>query len=296
MTYSEFLELFPDNSACLNYLRDQFYPAGSDCPKCGKRSKFHRVKGRSAYACQNCGHHVFPTAGTIFEKSTTSLQLWFWAIFLMASTRCGISAKQLEREIGVSYHTAHRMFKEIRKLLRDDEDPLSGKVEMDETAYGGKPRLGGGRMTPHAAGGYAKSHKTTVFGAAERGGRVRVKVIPDRTTAELSKVAATHVLPSSMIFTDEWRPYERIGRRYASHRRVAHKADIYVDGDAHTQTIEGFFGLLKNGIRGVYHAVSREYLQSYLDEYAFRYNRRNSREPMFWAILERVQKRPASAA
>src|SRR3954447_13817577 len=140
MTYSRFMELFPSNDACLDYLKQRFYPDGSDCPKCGKKTKFHRITSRAAYSCQYCGHQVYPTAGTIFHKSTTSLQLWFWAIFLMSSTRCGISAKQLEREIGVTYKTAHRMFKLIRTLLGQDETPLSGKVEMDETGYGGKPR------------------------------------------------------------------------------------------------------------------------------------------------------------
>jgi len=141
MTYTDFLRLFPDSGACLDYLRDEFYAPGTACPKCGKASKFHRVTGRSAYACQYCRHQVYPTAGTIFHKSTTSLQLWFWAIFLMSSTRCGISAKQLEREIGVTYKTAHRMFKQIRSLLTDDSEPLSGDVEAEETYYGGKPRV-----------------------------------------------------------------------------------------------------------------------------------------------------------
>src|SRR5437588_2125915 len=136
MTYSRSLELFPDNEACLEYLKAKFFPDGTVCPgKCGKPSKFHRIRGRSAYSCQYCGHHVYPTAGTIFHKSTVSLQLWFFAIYLMSSTRCGISAKQLEREIGVTYKTAHRMFKQIRTHL-SDEDPslLDGEVEADEAA------------------------------------------------------------------------------------------------------------------------------------------------------------------
>src|SRR4051812_36068097 len=98
MTYSEFMRLFPDNDTCLDYLRDKYYPAGSTCQKCGKATKFHRIKSRAAYGCQYCGHQVSPTARTIFEKSTTSLHLWFYAIFLMSSTRCGMAAKQLERE------------------------------------------------------------------------------------------------------------------------------------------------------------------------------------------------------
>jgi hypothetical protein len=137
MTYSQFIERFPDNDACLEYLKERFFADRSECPKCGKASKFHRIKGRSAYSCQYCGNHVYPTAGTIFHKTTVSLQLWFYAIYLMSSTRCGISAKQLEREIGVTYKTAHRMFKQIRTLLSvGDEGPLSGKVEADETLHG----------------------------------------------------------------------------------------------------------------------------------------------------------------
>jgi hypothetical protein len=288
MTYSRFLELFPDNEACLEHLKERFFADGTECPKCGKASKFHRIKGRSAYSCQYCGHHAYPTAGTIFHKSTVSLQLWYFAIYLISSTRCGISAKQLEREIGVTYKTAHRMFKQIRTLLSDEEDgPLSGKVEVDETFIGGKPRAAEKR---HKRGHLRRKYKPNVLGMVERGGRVRARVVPDRTKVTLDKAVKEHVLPESMIFTDEWQAYVDIGKGFKGHRRIKHDARIYVDGDIYTNTVEGFFGLFKNGIRGVYHAISAEYLQNYLDEYAFRYNRRNSDEPMFWAILNRVQK------
>ena len=295
MTYSRFLELFPDNSACLDYLKEKYHPDGSECPKCGKVTKFHRIKSRAAYSCQYCRHQVYPTAGTIFHKSTTNLQLWFWAIYLMSSTRCGISAKQLEREIGVSYKTAHRMFKQIRSLLSDeDEGPLSGEVEADETFSGGKPRAHGRDRKEAALRKYQV--KSPIFGMAERGGRVRAWVVEDRKKPTLHGMIREYVLPESMIFTDEYYPYVGIERHFQGHRRIRHREGIYVQGEVHTNTIEGFFGLLKNGIRGVYHSVSREYLQSYLDEYAFRYNRRNSAQPMFWAILERVRKPKASAA
>lgn len=141
MTFNEFITRFPSHDSCLDYLKERFHPDGSDCPGCGKRSKFHRIKSRAAYSCQWCGHQVYPTAETIFHKSTTNLQMWFWAIYLISSTRCGISAKQLEREIGVSYPTAHRMFKLIRTLLsQDGADLLSGEVEVDESACGGRVR------------------------------------------------------------------------------------------------------------------------------------------------------------
>jgi transposase len=288
MTYSRFLELFPDNDACLEHLKERFFPDGTECPKCEKASKFHRIKGRSAYSCQFCGHHVYPTAGTIFHKSTVSLQLWFFAIYLMSSTRCGISAKQLEREIGVTYKTAHRMFKQIRTLLaEDDDEPLAGNVEVDESAYGGKPRASD---TRNKRGNVLKTHRPTILAMVERGGRVRPLVIPDRGTRSIHMAVKQHVLPSSMLFTDEWDAYKTLAPSYRGHRRIKHSAKIYALGETHTQTVEGFFGLFKNGVRGVYHAISADYLQSYLDEYAFRYNRRHSREPMFWAMLNRVQK------
>jgi transposase len=116
-TLARFLELFPSSDACLDYLKERFQPDGASCPKCGKQTKFHRLKSRPAYSCQYCGHQVYPTSGTIFERSTTSLQLWFWAIYLISSTRCRIPAKQLQREIGVTYKTARRMLRDIRTLL-----------------------------------------------------------------------------------------------------------------------------------------------------------------------------------
>lgn len=296
MSHFEFMALFPDNDSCLAYLKDKFYADGTECPKCGKPSKFHRITGRSAYSCQFCGHHVYPTAGTIMHKSTTSLHLWFWAIYLMSSTRCGISAKQLEREIGVTYKTAHRMFKQIRTLLNEDNDSqLGGEVEMDETWIGGKVR-NSRHLTKAQAIQKGMREKTMVFGAVERGGRVRAKVIPNRSTATLSAAAREFVLPASMIYTDEWPAYGAVGARYRAHRRVAHKAQVYVDGDASTNTIEGFWSLVKNGIRGTYHSVSAAYLPAYLDEFSWRYNHRHDDRPMFWTILDQVGQRSSAEA
>jgi transposase-like protein len=284
MTYTQFLRLFPDNDTCLDYLRDRYYPAGSSCPKCGKSSRFHRITGRSAYSCQFCGHHVYPTARTIFHKSTVNLQLWFYAIFLMSSTRCGISAKQLEREIGVSNKTALRMFRQIRTLLHEDVELLGGEVEVDETYVGGKRRGAVGRPLAD------DKKKTPVLGMVERGGRVLARVVPDAKAMTLMPIVKQHVLPRSMVYTDEWHSYKTMTEGGYKHQRIAHKQKIYVMGTVHTNTIEGFFGLVKTGIRGVYHSVSKKWLQTYLDEYAFRYNHRKSETPMFWLFLDRVRK------
>jgi transposase-like protein len=145
-TVADFQQEFRDDDACLDYLWRQLHSADgdhADCPKCGRPRRFHRVRSRQSYSCDTCGHHLHPTAGTIFEKSTTPLTLWFHAIFILSQTRCGISAKQLQREIGTTYKTSWRMFNLIRQLLIDDDTtPLTGSVEIDESGFGGRIRAG----------------------------------------------------------------------------------------------------------------------------------------------------------
>ncbi len=280
---------FPDDSACLDRLwRDRFAPDGhtAHCPKCERERRFHRTKTRASYTCDSCGLHVHPMAGTIFEKSTTSLHLWFYAIYLVASTRCGISAKQLEREIDVTYKTAHRMMKRIRHHLMNDEDdePLSGDVEVDETGWGGKPRR---KLTYQQAAAFREA-KPTVLGMVERGGRVRVRVISSRRGEPLSRAVRANVNPQSMPITDDWRSYRPLRREFIDHKVINHSAGYYVRGDVHTNTIEGFFGNLKTGMRGTYKKVSPAYLQSYVDEYAWRYNQRGSGRSLFLSLIDRA--------
>jgi transposase len=288
-TRRDFQAEFPDDDACLEWLKDRLYPEGIYCEKCERVTKHHKVASRKSYSCQFCGHHVHPTAGTIFNKSSTGLQDWFYAIFLMSQTRCGISAKQLQREVGVTYKTAWRMFHQIRKLLVEDDGPAgeSGNpVELDETYIGGRStRLGQERKAGRPTTG---SNKTAVFGVMERGGRVRTRIVTDASGSSLWPLVEAHVLPKSLVYTDEWQPYARLGKMGYLHSRVNHSAKVYVDGDVHTQTIEGFWSLVKNGIRGVYHSVGSAHLQSYLDEYAFRYNHRRDERPMFKIFLERA--------
>ncbi len=290
----EFVKDFKDDDACLEWLwrtRCATDKAGewANCPKCETERRFKKYatsQGRQSWTCTACGQHVHPTAGTIFHKSRTSLHLWFYAIYLITSTRCGISAKQLERELGVTYKTAWRMFNLIRNsLMEQGDEPLSGDVEVDETAYGGKMRMSDVRK---GRGFVVKSHRPTVFGMVERGGRVKATVIPNRGAPAIRQTMRKHILPSSMIFTDEFRSYEGLDRRYLGHKRIRHATRVYVSGDVHTQTIEGFFGLLKTGIRGVYHSVSEKWLQGYLNEYAWRYSERDSGRVMFHTLLHRA--------
>lgn len=298
-TLKDFFEKFPTNDACLEYLKEKRYPEGiAYCTKCGIERKHHRVTGRPAYACDYCGKMISPMAGTIFEHSSTSLRTWFYAMYLMGSTRCGISAKQIQRETGVTYKTAWRMFKQIRSLLSEGDDmQLEGPtVEIDETYVGGRRKGSRGRPMRGDKG------MIPVVAIVQRKGKVVAKAVKDVSQDSIYPMIRKHVVPESVIYTDEFQTYRGIpdikllggtGGTPANyqHRTVRHADGIYVNGDAHTNSVEGFWMLIKTGIRGVYHSVSTKYLQNYLDEYSFRYNRRHEGNQQFNAILERICER-----
>ncbi len=283
-TIAKFNEWFPDEDACLAHIAGLVYPEGITCRTCGVVRPHAKLTGRKAYSCAHCGTHVYPLAGTIFEKSSTPLKSWLYAMYLMASTRCGISAKQLERELGVTYKTAWRMFTQIRKLMDEDNGPLSGTVEVDETWIGGK--LTNKAHKPHSVDVFA--NKTPVIGAVQRGGNLTAKVIPNIKRTQLVPLVTEKVMPESTVFTDESKGYSRLGQHGYLHHRVNHKAKVYVKGAVHTNTIEGFWALLKTGIIGTHHAVGAAYLQTYVNEYVYRYNHRKDDAPMFITLSERL--------
>jgi transposase len=293
----EFIREFPNDAACLNYLwRERYAPDGEHayCPRCAKVRSFKRYQGsrqRQVWTCTSCSLQLSPTAGTIFHKSSTSLHLWFYAMWIITSTRCGVSAKQLERELGVTYKTAWRMFKEIRtRLMTQDGGKLSGEVEADETYVGGKLREGERRRL-QAKGidtrGPASKPRHTVFAVVERGGQVRAGVVANSRSHVLLTNLRRYVEPNSIVYTDDWRGYDRMGSKY-THHRINHSERVYVNGHIHTQTVEGFFSTFKNGVRGVYHSVSKKWLQGYLNEYAWRYNHRHDPVAQFRLLLKRA--------
>ncbi len=294
-TRSQFDAEFATDDICLETIKEQRFPGGvTHCHKCGEDRKHYRVSGRTAYACDHCGNHIYPLAGTIFEKSTTPLRIWFQAMYLMGSTRCGISAKQIQRETGVTYKTAWRIFRQIRSLLSEPDMQLEGStIEVDEMYFGGKRKGGGGRRLRNDKGELLKS---PVLGMVERKGRVKAMTVPDASSATILTNVREHVLPKSVIFTDEFRSYDGLShmKQGYEHRRINHSAKVYVVGDVHTNTIEGFWSLVKRGIGGVYHSVSSKYLQTYLNEYSFRYNRRDSGNLIFYAILAKVAEKALS--
>lgn len=298
-TVADFQQEFPTDEACLAYLWRQLHSDDEStayCLKCDRQRRFHRVVSRQSYSCDACGLHIHPTAGTIFEKSTTPLRLWFHAIFLLSQTRCGISAKQLQREIGVTYKTAWRMFNLIRQLLLDDDgSPLIGEVEIDETKFGGKIRAGdrsrAETSTKRRQDAMAKvKARPTIFAMVERGGRVRVRVIADRGETTLNSLIRANVSPAATIYTDEFALYEGLGREFAGHYQIKHRDSVYAQGHVHTQTIDGFFGNVKRGLSGVQHSVSRKWLENYVNEFAFKYSHRDDAVPMFKLFLANVRK------
>ncbi|MGC1685399.1 MAG: IS1595 family transposase, partial [Candidatus Acidiferrales bacterium] len=287
---------FPDDVACLEYVKAQRWPNGMIlCAKCGVERKHYHVGNRTAYACDHCGNHIYPLAGTIFEKSSTPLRTWFYAMYLMGSTRCGISAKQIQRETGITYKTAWRIFRQVRSVLSDGDMQLEGPtVEIDETYIGGKRKYGAGRPMR------GDKVKIPVVAIVERKGKVIAKVIKNADRKSLYPVIRRHVAPESVIYTDEFPAYDTLSKMMKrggtggtpmnyKHFRIKHADRAYVrDGHIHTNSVEGFWMLIKTGIRGVYHSVSPKYLQTYLNEYAFRYNRRFDGNFQFKAILERA--------
>jgi transposase-like protein len=197
----------------------------------------------------------------------------------MAQTRGSISAKQIQRETGVTYKTAWRMCNLIRSKLDEDSSPFSGEVEVDESYFGGRRK---GKRGRGAEG------KTAVVGVAQRKGRLKAVVVPDTKSQTVLPIVEDSVVKGSQVYTDEYPIYNPLSRKGYKHDKVLHSHNIYVMGNVHTNTVEGFWSLCKNGIRGVFHSVSPKYLQYYLNEYAFRYNHRDDETPMFMTMLSRL--------
>lgn len=285
-TIKDFQKDFPNDAACLEWLRHRRWPKIIECQGCKREAKYYRIKARKVYGCEFCGHQISPTAGTIFHKSRTYLTTWFYTIYLMAQTRGGISAKQIERETGVTYKTAWRMCKQIRKMLDEDLDPMDGEVEIDESYFGGRRK---GKRGRRAEG------KTAVIGIADRSnGTIEAKAVPNTKSKTVLPIISDEVQRGAQIYTDEYAIYNPLRYMGYGHERVLHSRNIYVMGNVHTNTIDCFWALVKNGIKGVYHHCSPKYLQYYLDEYTFRYNHRNDTTPMFWTLLGRTASVKAS--
>lgn len=279
---SEFLKEFSSDEKCLEEIKNLRFPDGIFCETCKKVTNHYKLGGRKAYSCEFCRSQVHPLAQTIFEHSSTPLTLWFYAIFLMTKTRSGVSARQLHRELGVTYKTAWRMWKQIRMLMAESGGGLlEGIVEMDETFVGGK-----GKNRAYEWRGLGEKPKEVLMGMVQRGGKVYMKHVPNTGKWTLLAQIKQHVDPKARIYSDEYASYTNLPQHGYEHDSVTHSAGEYVRGDVHTNNIENVWSHLKRGIYGVYRVVSPKYLQSYADEYYFRYNHRS--EDIFRALLRQI--------
>ena len=281
-TIIKFFGRFPDDNACLDHLMATRYGDKVDCPKCDKNGHFSRLKKHPAYSCPWCGHHIHPMKGTPFQSSRTPLQKWFYAMYLFTTSRHGVPAKELQRQLGVTYKTAWRIGHQIRKYMGevDGIPPMTDHVEVDETYIGGR------QPKEKGYGGRNPKNKTVVMGILERDGEIYTKVIPDASAKSLIPVIREYIQKGTRVNTDEWRPYKVLGSLGYIHETVNHGAKEYARGDVHVNGLENFWGQLKRSIRGTHVHVSRKHLPKYLGEFEYRFNMRKTPELMFDRLLK----------
>lgn len=271
LNIQQFFEMFPDDDACLEHLFKTRYGDEPACPKCGEIGKLRKLSKLPAWTC-NCGHHIHPMVNTPFEKSRTPLQKWYYAMFLFTTTRNGVSAKEIQRQLGVTYKCAWRIAHEIREYMNwvDGDGPLGPKgiVEADKAYIGGKDKQG-------------EDDKSIVLGVVERKGEVVTRVIPDRRETTVVDALEKLVKLGTRIATDEGRAFMNLREYGYQHGTVNHAKKEYVRGPIHTNTIEGFWSWVKRGINGTHVWVSEKHLPKYLGEFEFRFNLRKNPHLMF---------------
>lgn len=266
----ELMEYFNNEEVCLKYLSEQRWGGNVVCPHCENDKVYTLTKQNKRYKCSKCKRHFTAKAGTIFEDSKVPLRKWFAAIYLVLSHKKGISSHQLGRDLKVTQKTAWFMGMRIRNAIKQGtfENQLSGIVESDETFVGGKNKNRHRNKKVKNNQGRAYKDKTPVHGLIERGGELRAFVVPDTKMETLVPLIVENVEFGSKLMTDEW--YSQL-LNY-NHKIVRHGIGQYVDGEIHTNTLEGFWGLLKRQIIGTHHKVSPKHLQKYVDESVYRYN------------------------
>jgi transposase-like protein len=268
MNLPKLIETFGSEDKCRAFLEELRWPEGVRCPRC-ESDKISRIVKRKQFDCDSCRYQFSVTAGTLFHDSHLPLWKWFLAIYLISESKKGISAKQLQRMLSVSYKTAWYLSHRVRDAMGQDDQPLlSGIVEVDETLIGGK-RTGVGS-------GY-RANKATVAGAVQRGGEVRLRLVPNQRRAHLHKFISENVAGNAeAIYSDELASYKGIGDADTRHETVNHSADEFVRGEVHSNTVEAVWSLFKRSLIGSYHQVSVKHLPGYLDEMEFRFNGRHN--------------------
>jgi transposase-like protein len=273
----DLIKRFPTEDSCREYLEYFRWHGKPVCVHCGASEKFYRVQGGKLLKCAKCRKPFSVKVGTIFEDSALPLQKWFHAMFVVSAHKKGISSCQLAKDISVRQATAWYMLHRIRLAMttKSYDKPLKGIVEIDETFVGGKK---------HGHGGF-QSDKGIAFGAVERNGKARIQTVPNVKGHTLKSAIRENVSPDSIVMTDNYRGYKGLDKEYKEHKTISHTTHKYVDGIIHTNTIEGFWSLLKRGIVGIYHHVSPEHLHRYCEEFEYRYNSRKYKDTERFGLL-----------
>lgn len=274
------MSYFTDNNVCKQFLAQQRWSDGDViCPICGAHHCTTRKDGR--YHCCGCKHNFSVTVGTIFENTKISLVKWFVGIYLVSAHKKGVSSHQLGRDLKVTQKTAWYMLTKLRTLFGQEMTILEEEVEMDEAYIGGKEKWKHESKHVEGTQGRSTKTKTPLFGMVQRKGGIIVQKVSDTKESTLAPIIKQYVAENSMLFTDEYQPYaafmQKNGEKF-SHSVVFHNEKEFVKGNAHTNTIEGFWSHFKRMVYGIYHHVSVEHLQQYVDEMVYRWNTRKSSE------------------
>lgn len=292
LTVTQFFKQFPSEDACLEHVMKVRFGLRHTCTACGViDATFHRIADRKKFSCAHCGAHIAPCAGTIFHKSSTSLQVWFYAIYLFSVSRNGVSGMELHRTLGVTRKTGQRMARQIRILMgkADSADArvLTGVVESDEAFIGGK-------LKGMGQGNY-RSNKTIILGMKERDGRMVARIIEDTKSETIRAEFHKHISPNAAIHTDEARHYGLVKRDNWEHKFVNHSKEQYVrpdhltgGPDIHVNGMENFWRNFKSSVRGTHVHISKNHAQKYVDEFVFRANNVAKGNAMFDALIAAV--------
>lgn len=270
---------FSTEAKCIEFLEQQRWNGNVISPF-DSSSKVWKCKGHK-YMCANTGKYFNVKTGTLFDNTKISLQKWFIAIWLLTSHKKGVSSMQLGRDLGITHKSAWFLSQRIRNCFcLPDEPMMDGPVEVDETFVGGKNINRHKNKKVKYSQGRSYKDKTPVFGMLQRGGRLMACVVPDTSAHSIQPIIFKNLKMFSYIISDEWNAYRGLSKYYF-HDIVRHGIKEYVNMDnpsTHTNTIEGFWGIFKRGMKGIYNSVSRKHMQKYVDEFVFRYNTRKESE------------------